>query len=92
MSRTVHCVVLKKEAAGLQSPPWPGELGRRVFENVSAEAWSRWLAHQTMLINEKRLSLVKAEHKSYLAAQMEKFFFGGEVDQPAGYVAADENK
>jgi Fe-S cluster biosynthesis and repair protein YggX len=86
MSRTVHCVILGKEAEGLAFQPYPGELGQRVFENVSQEAWQKWLAHQTMLINEMRLSPINPEHRKYLEGEMEKFFFGGGSEAPEGYV------
>ena len=86
MTRTVHCVKLGREAEGLARPTWPGELGQRIFDNVSKEAWLEWLRLQTMLINEKQLSLVNAEHKAYLAEQMEAHFFGSGADKPEGYV------
>jgi len=76
MSRTVMCVMLKKEAAGLDFAPYPGELGQRVYDNVSKEAWQRWLAHQTILINEYRLTPIEPEARKFLEAEMEKFFFG----------------
>lgn len=85
MSRTVHCVVLNRDAEGLDFAPWPGELGKRVMENVSKEGWQHWLRKQTMLINEKRLSPLNPEHKAYLADQMEAFFFGDGGDEPEGY-------
>ena len=86
MARTVHCVKLQREAEGLDFPPYPGELGRRIWENVSKEAWQGWLRHQTMLVNENRLNLADARARKYLAQQMENWFFGGSVDQAAGYV------
>ena len=86
MSRTVHCVRLKREAEGLAFAPWPGELGKRVFASVGKPAWQRWLAHQTMLINENRLSPLKPEHRRLLEQEMEKFLFGGGAEKPAGYV------
>ena len=86
MSRTVQCVKLGREAPGLARQPYPGELGARVFENVSSEAWQGWLAHQTMLINENRLSPVNPEHRTYLEEQMERYFFGDGADRPEGYV------
>jgi Fe-S cluster biosynthesis and repair protein YggX len=86
MTRTVHCAKLDKEAEGLDFAPWPGELGQRIYASVSKEAWKLWLAHQTMLINEMRLSPLDAKTRTFLAAEMEKFFFGGDVVQPAGYV------
>lgn len=86
MTRTVHCIKLDKEADGLDFAPWPGELGQRIYNQVSKEAWGQWLAHQTMLINEMRLSPLDPKARSFLAAEMEKYFFGGDVAQPAGYV------
>ncbi|MBX3695419.1 MAG: oxidative damage protection protein [Steroidobacteraceae bacterium] len=76
MSRTVHCVLLKKEAPGLDRPPYPGPLGQRIFENVSKEAWGRWVGHQTMLINEYRLTPVDPKARKFLEQEMEKFLFG----------------
>lgn len=86
MSRTVHCVALDKEAPGLPFPPYPGELGKRIYENISQEAWQKWLGHQTMLINEHRLSPINPEHRKYLEQQMENFLFGEGADMPEGYV------
>jgi len=86
MTRTVHCIKLDKDADGLDFAPWPGDLGQRIYHQVSKEAWSQWLAHQTMLINEMRLSPLDPKTRSFLAAEMEKYFFGGDVAQPAGYV------
>ena len=77
MSRTVECVILKTEAEGLDYAPYPGELGQRIYENVSKEAWQQWLGHQTMLINENRLTPIEPEARQFLATEMEKFFFGG---------------
>lgn len=86
MSRTVHCVFLGRDAEGLARKPLPGDLGERIYNEISAEAWKKWLAHQTMLINEKRLSPIDPEHRRYLVAQAEAYLFGGEVDQAEGYV------
>jgi Fe-S cluster biosynthesis and repair protein YggX len=86
MARTVNCVILKRDAEGLDFPPYPGELGKRIFENVSKEAWKQWLEHQKMLVNENRLNLADAKARAYLAEQMEKHFFGGGADRAAGYV------
>ncbi len=86
MSRTVHCVYLDKEAEGLARRPLPGELGERIYNEISAEAWQKWLAHQTMLINENRLSPIDPDHRKYLIEQAEAFLFGGEVDEASGYV------
>jgi Fe-S cluster biosynthesis and repair protein YggX len=86
MARTVNCIYLKKEAEGLAFPPYPGELGKRMFEQVSKEAFEVWKKHQTMLVNENRLNLADARARQYLARQMEQFFFGDGADKPAGYV------
>lgn len=85
MSRTVHCVVLGREAEGLDYPPYPGELGQRIFESVSKEGWQRWLRHQTMLINEYRLTPIDPKARQFLVAEMEKFFFGGGSEKPEQY-------
>lgn len=90
MSRTVNCIKLGIEAEGLDFPPWPGELGEKIFENVSKEAWQGWVQHQTMLINENRLNPMNPEHKQYIQEQIEKYFFGEGADRPAGYVPPEE--
>jgi len=86
MSRMVNCVKLGREAEGLDRPPYPGELGARLYQSVSKEAWADWIKYQTMLINENRLNLMDARARKYLAEQMEKYFFGGGADQVSGYV------
>ena len=86
MSRTVNCVILKTEAEGLDYAPYPGELGQRIYDNVSKEAWQRWLEHQTMLINENRLTPIEPEARQFLATEMEKFFFGSGSERPKEYV------
>ena len=86
MARTVQCVYLKREAEGLDFTVYPGELGKRIYDNVSKEAFEAWKKHQTMLVNENRLNLADARSRQYLARQMESFFFGGGAEQPAGYV------
>ena len=86
MPRTVQCVYLKREADGLDFSVYPGELGKRIYDNVSKEAFEAWKKHQTMLVNENRLNLADARARQYLARQMESFFFGGGAEQPAGYV------
>ena len=90
MPRTVFCQVDQRETEGLDFVPWPGELGKRVFASIGKAAWQRWLAHQTMLINENRLSPLNPEHRRMLEAEMEKFLFGGGADRPAGYVPPDD--
>jgi Fe-S cluster biosynthesis and repair protein YggX len=86
MARTVNCIKLGKEADGLDFPPYPGELGKRIWEGVSKEAWAAWLKHQTMLVNENRLNLADARARQYLARQMENHFFGDGADAAQGYV------
>ena len=85
MARMVHCVLLKQELPGLERPPYPGELGQRIFAQVSAQAWQQWLRHQTMLINEYRLSVIDPKARKFLEAEMEKFFFGGGAEKPEGF-------
>ena len=94
MSRKVHCVKLQGEAEGLDAPPWPGELGRRIYDNVSKPAWREWLQQQTILINEYQLNPLNAEHKRYLAAQMEAWFFGDGITLPDAWTPddADDDK
>ena len=86
MSRMVQCVYLKKEAPGLDRPPYPGPLGKRLYEGVSKEAWAQWLSHQTMLMNEYRLTPVDPKARKFLETEMEKFFFGGGSAAPQGYL------
>ena len=86
MTRMVQCIKLGHEAEGLDFPPYPGELGKRIFESVSKQAWQSWLSHQTMLINEKHLSLVDPAARKYLQGEMDKYFSGEEFDRAEGYV------
>ncbi|NBC49683.1 MAG: oxidative damage protection protein [Gammaproteobacteria bacterium] len=86
MSRMVNCVKLGHEAEGLDRPPYPGELGQRIFASVSKQAWADWLKHQTMLINENRLSPMDPKARTFLEEQMEKYFFGEGAETPEGYV------
>jgi len=88
--RTVHCIKLGKEAEGLDQPTYPGELGQRIFDNVSREAWQMWLRHQTILINEHRISPIDPKARKFLEEEMEKFFFGGGAELPGGFVAPDK--
>ena len=90
MARTVQCVRLGEEAEGLDFPPLPGELGKRVFECVSKPAWQQWLAHQTMLINEHRLKVTDPEARRFLEGELDEFFFGEGSATPVGYVAPEE--
>jgi Fe-S cluster biosynthesis and repair protein YggX len=85
MSRMVFCVKTQTETEGLDFIPWPGELGKRVFESIGKPAWAEWLAHQTMLINENRLSPLDPKHRAYLQTEMEKYLFGDGAEKPAGY-------
>ncbi len=87
MTRMVHCIKLGREAEGLDRPPYPGDLGKRVFESASKQAWQDWLRHQTMLINENRLSPMDPKARKFLEEQMEKFFFGEGAELPPDYVA-----
>jgi Fe-S cluster biosynthesis and repair protein YggX len=82
----VYCIKLGREAEGLDFPPYPGELGKKIFESVSKEAWQAWVKHQTMLVNENRLNLADLKARKWLAEQMENHFFGGGAEMPAGYV------
>ena len=91
MARIVQCVLLKREAEGLERPPYPGELGRRIYEGVSKEAWAQWLRHQTLLINENRLTPIEPKARKFLEAEMEKFFFGGGSQAPQGYQPPPEH-
>ncbi len=85
MTRMVFCQKLQREAEGLDRAPWPGELGRRIYEHISREAWQQWLRFQTMLINENRLSPLDPAARSFLAEQMERFLFGEGAERPPGY-------
>ena len=87
MARTVQCIKLGVEAEGLDFPPYPGEMGKRIWQSVSKQAWANWLKHQTMLVNENRLNLADANARAYLRQQMEAHFFGDGAGQAAGYVA-----
>ncbi len=79
MTHNVQCVKLGREAEGLPKPPYPGDLGQRIYENISREAWQGWMQHQTMLINEYRLSVVDPESRKFLEKEMRKFLFGEET-------------
>jgi len=86
MTRMVQCIKLGKEAEGLERAPYPGALGQKIFDNVSKEAWQMWLKHQTILINENRLSPIDPKHRQFLEQEMEKYFFSGGAELPGGYV------
>ena len=89
MSRNVHCIKLDKEATGLTTLPYPGELGKRIYEHVSQEAWQMWLGHQTMLINEYRLTPIEPKARKFLEEEMEKYFFGGGSETPEEFVVPE---
>ena len=86
MSRTVFCRRYQKDMEGLEAPPLPGAKGQDIYDNVSARAWAEWQAAQTMLINEKHLSLIEPEARAYLSEQMEKFLNNEAIDHAEGYV------
>ena len=92
MTRTVQCIKLGRESEGLATPPYPGELGQRIFDNVSNEAWQMWLRHQTILINEHRISPIDPKARKFLEEEMEKYFFGGGAELPGGFVAPETRK
>lgn len=86
MSRKVYCFKLKKEAEGLDVPPYPGPLGQKIFEEISKEAWKLWVAHQTKLINEYRLNLMEPSARDFLKKEMEKFLWGEGSQEPPGFI------
>lgn len=86
MTRLIYCTKLQKEAEGLAQAPMPGDLGKKIFEHISKEAWQMWLTHQTMLINEYRLSMLDPKSRTFLMQEMDKFLFGEGSEKPAGYV------
>jgi len=90
MARIVKCIKVGRDAEGLDFPPYPGELGKRIFDNVSKEAWRQWLEHQKMLVNENQLNLADKKAREYLVQQMEKYFFGSGADVASGYVPPQE--
>ena len=89
MPRTIHCESEKRDAEGLDFVPYPGELGQRIYAHIGKPAWAAWLAHQTMLINENRLSPRDPKHRAFLETELEKFLFGSGAEKPAGYVAEE---
>jgi len=86
MARTIHCVKLKCEAEGLDYPPYPGELGKRIWAEISKQAWQEWTDVQTRLVNENRLNLADPRARKYLTQQMEKFLFEDSNVEAHGYV------
>jgi len=89
MARTVFCQYLQREAEGLDRAPYPGELGQRILASISKEAWAAWVRHQTMLMNEYRLTPIDPKARKFLVEEMEKFLFGGGAQKPEGYVSPD---
>jgi Fe-S cluster biosynthesis and repair protein YggX len=89
--RMVQCVLFRKELPGLEEPPWAGELGQRIYEHVSQDAWKLWLDHLRMLINEYRLMPATKEAQEFIAREMERFFFGGGSAPPPAYVPTPKN-
>jgi Fe-S cluster biosynthesis and repair protein YggX len=90
MTRTVFCKRYQQELEGLMAPPYPGPKGQDIYENVSKKAWEEWQAQQTMLINEKQLSLIDPEARKYLQQEMDKFLAGQEHDKAEGYVPPEK--
>jgi len=86
MTRMVQCVKLNKEAEGLEYMPYPGDLGQKIYDNVSKEGWQMWVGHQTMLLNEYRLSPVDPKARKFLEEEMEKYFFGEGSDKPKEFI------
>ncbi len=89
MHRMIYCLKLKKEAEGLDVAPYPGDLGQKIYEHISKEAWQLWLKHQTKLINEYRLNLMEPSAREFLKTEMEKFLWGGGSQEPPGFVSED---
>lgn len=91
MARKVNCIKLGRDSEGLDFQPYPGELGKKIFENVSKEAWNEWIRLQTMLINENHLNLSDSKARQYLAEQLEAHFFGQGAEEPAGYIPSKDD-
>ena len=89
MIRQVFCSYFQKELEGLDRPPYPGEIGQRIYNSVSKKAWQMWIEHQTMLINENKLSMINPESRKYLQEEMNKFFFGEGSQKPKEYIPPD---
>jgi Fe-S cluster biosynthesis and repair protein YggX len=90
MARTVKCVKLSRELPGMARPPFPGELGKRIYENVSQEAWQMWQAQSTLLINHYGLQLADPRAQEFLMGQMDDFFFGEDAAVPEGWIPEEE--
>ena len=85
MARTVFCSYLKQDAEGLDFQLYPGDLGKRIFENISKQAWGEWLKKQTMLVNEKKLNMMNVDHRQLLETEMVNFLFEGKEVKIDGY-------
>ena len=90
MPRMVHCAKLGKDLEGLERPPYPGEKGQQIYDTISKDAWQMWMKHQTILINEHRLSVIEPDARAFLEEQMMKFLFEGDEEQPEGYTPPSE--
>jgi Fe-S cluster biosynthesis and repair protein YggX len=90
MTYIVDCIKLKKKAEGLPHPPYPGELGKKIYEHISKEAWQLWLNHQTMLINEYRLSMLDPKAREFLQQEMDKFLFGSGSEAPPDFTPLEK--
>lgn len=91
MTRIIYCQKLQQEAEGLDTAPYPGPIGQKILENISKQAWQQWLGHQTMLINEYRLSLIDPKSRAFLVEEMEKFLFGEGSSKPSGYKPPEQS-
>ncbi len=92
MPRMVQCVKLGRELPGLDKPPFPGELGQRIYEHISKQAWDMWPAQSTLIINHYGLNMADPESRNLLREQMEEFFFGSNAKMPEGWVPEDEDE
>lgn len=92
MTKQVFCVKLKQEATGMDTAPFPGPLGEKIFNQVSKEAWKMWLGHQTMLINEYRLSLIDPKSREFLQTEMQNYFFGSGSEKPTGFTPKESSE
>lgn len=86
MTNMIFCIKLQREAEQMKTPPFPGELGEKIFQQVSKQAWKMWIEHQTMLINEYRLSLIDPKAREFLLNEMQKYFFEGGAEKPKGFI------
>ena len=92
MSRTVFCKKYQQDLEGLNTPPYPGAKGQEIFDTISKQAWEEWLAHQTMLINERQLNMIDPQDRQFLQQQMDKFMAGGDHAKATGYVPEADDK